>query len=141
MKRLRGASDDQLRAYDDERAAKRIAWFEKEHDTAPVGDLLDKAYSVLLRKLGIREDEAPVVRRDDRAIMFHSKNFCPTLEACQILGMDTRRVCRLSNDKSTNAVVRQVDRRLNFTRNYERIRPHSEYCEESISYRGDAGKA
>ncbi len=71
---------------------------------------------------------------NEREIVFHSKNCCPTLEACKILGLDTRKVCRLYNEKSTDALVRQVDSRLRFSRNYERIRPYTDSCEESISF-------
>ncbi len=135
LERLRGASDDQLRILDREREAKRIMWYQTQDWNPQEGDPLDRAYRVLLRKLRIQEDQAPVVRRDERAITFHSMNFCPTLEACKILGLDTRRVCRLSSERSTDALVRQVDGRLSFSRNYRKIRPHSQYCEESISYR------
>jgi tRNA(adenine34) deaminase len=139
--RLRGASDDQLRAYDKERETRRIAWYHQTQNAArPEADPLERAYRVLLQKLGVQEDQAPIVQMDGKAIIFHSKNFCPTLEACKILGLDTRRVCRLYNEKSTDALVRQVDPRLTFSRNHERLRPYSEYCEESISYRDDAGR-
>jgi len=135
LEKLRGASDDQLRIQDREREARRIEWYQSQ-SWPRKGDPLEKAYRVLLRKLRIQEDQAPVVRRDQSTLVFRSRNFCPTLEVCKILGMDTRRVCRLSNESSTDALVRQVDGRLAFTRNYEKIRLYSEYCEESVSYRG-----
>jgi hypothetical protein len=65
--------------------------------------------------------------------MFHSMNFCPTLEACRILGLDTRHVCRKLNENATNILVKQIDTRLNFSRNYDKLRPYSEYCEEMIN--------
>ena len=132
--RLRGASDDQLRACDREREAKRVAWYAKQTPLPAAGDPLEKAYRLLLRKLGIDEDDAPIVRRDDTTIVFHSRNFCPTLAACVVLGLDTRRVCRLSSEKSTDALVKLVDPRLSFSRNYQKLRPYSDSCEESISY-------
>lgn len=132
VERLRGASDEQLRAWDRERAQRRIAWYGARL-RAQEGDPLERAYLVLLEKLGISVDEAPIVRRDEKEIVFHSKNFCPTLEACKILGLDTRRVCRMYNESSPDALVKQVDPRLSFSRSYREIRPHSPYCEERIS--------
>jgi hypothetical protein len=73
-----------------------------------------------------------VVQKTDKAISFHSMNFCPTLEACRILGLDTREVCKKLNEGATQDMVRQIDNRLRFTRNYECLRPYSDYCEETI---------
>jgi len=137
VERLRNATDEQLRSYDRERERKRLAWFHAQQLSVKSKDPLEEAYRVLLRKLEIQEDQAPVVRRDLKTLVFHSQNFCPTLEACKILGLETRRVCKLSNEKSTIALVQAVDPRLTFSRNYEKLRPYSEYCEESISYASD----
>jgi len=65
-------------------------------------------------------------------IIIHSKNFCPTLEACRILNMDTRFVCRHLTENPTTELIRQLHPRLRFCRNYEKLRPHSAYCEEMI---------
>jgi tRNA(adenine34) deaminase len=67
-------------------------------------------------------------------IVFHSANFCSTLEACRILELDTRHVCRLYNEKATQELIRQIDPRLRFSRNYEKLRPQSAYCEEMIRW-------
>lgn len=135
VKRLRDATDDQLRAFDAERAKRRVDWF-RAQDTVRKEDPPEAAYTVLLRKLGITEDEAPVVHRDGDSLSFHSKNFCPTLAACEILGLDTRKVCELYNSRSPDALIKEVDPRLEFSRDYEKIRPNSEFCDESIRLRG-----
>jgi tRNA(adenine34) deaminase len=129
--RIRAASDDQLRAYDAARAKRRVDWFQTQ-EIKRSGDPLATAYWVLLRKLGASPEAVPVIRRESDSLTFHSKNFCPTLAACEILGLDTRDVCRLYNSKSPDALVKEVDPRLSFSRNYKKIRPHSEYCEETI---------
>ena len=95
---------------------------------------MEQGYQLLLKRLGTTEAEAPIVHRGKGRIVFHSKNFCPTLEACIILGLDTRRICRLYNEGATDRLIRQIDPRLRFNRNYRNIRPHSEYCEERIEY-------
>jgi hypothetical protein len=136
---LRGASDDRLRECDSDRGVRRVRWYQGQTASTPAPDAIERAYRVLLQKLDIQEEQAPVVQKNERAVVFHSKNFCPTLEACTILGLDTRRVCRLYSEQSTDALVKQVDQRLSFSRNYEKIRPHTAYCEELIEYSGETG--
>jgi tRNA(adenine34) deaminase len=138
LKGLRSASDDYLRECDMGRAAKRVSWYQAQNQKITAPDALERAYRTLLLKIDIQEEQAPVVDKNERKIVFHSKNFCPTLEACKILGLDTRRICKLYSEKSTDALVKQVDSRLSFSRNYERIRPYSEYCEELIEYHDEA---
>jgi tRNA(adenine34) deaminase len=117
---------------------RRKEWFlrhQKEFDSI-AGDALERAYRVILLKLEIGEDEAPVVSKTDTRLVFHSRNDCPALEACIRAGIDTRNVCRRLFERPMDALVRMVDPRLRFSRNYEQIRPHSPYCEETI-YRKD----
>ncbi len=136
LKRLRGATDDQLRLFNEESLKRRVAWYRSQASEKGIQetDPLVRAYRVLLLRLGIREDQAPIVRRTDKELVFHSMNSCPTLEACALLGLDTRRVCKLSNEGSTAELIRQVDPRLTFARNYEALRPSFAYCEEIIRY-------
>ena len=139
VKRLRGASDRRLRDYDRASAARRRAWYREQFADRPLpGDgPLAQAYRLLLDKLGIGESEAPIVERGAERLVFHSRNFCPTLEACRILHLDTRRVCRLYNEGATQALLQQLDPRLRFRRNYEKLRPYAEYCEEVIELRAE----
>ena len=75
----------------------------------------------------------PVVYEDDRMIIWRSANFCPTLEACRWLGLDTRVVCRAATEGAVQALIARLDPRLRFSRNYETgTRPHADYCEEQI---------
>ena len=75
----------------------------------------------------------PVVARSEKQIAFHSMNFCPTLEACKILHLDTRHVCKLLNEDSTDRLVKNIDQRLRFSRNYANLRPYTPFCEEFLS--------
>jgi hypothetical protein len=137
IRKLRGASDEQLLIFNIDSTEKRRRWFEAAHlKIEGVGDNpLLKAYQVLLRKLGIKNDEAPIVRRNDKEIVFRSMNRCPTLEACKVLGLEPRKICKLYNEGATDALVRLVDARLEFSRNYARMRPEYDYCEEIIRYK------
>lgn len=136
LNRLRGATEERLIEYNQQSMTRRLRWYRKEKPNLRLGagDAAQRAYRLLLRKLGIGEKEAPVVRRSEGIVIFHSKNFCPTLEACKILGLDTRWVCRLYNEGATDQLIRKIHPRLRFSRNYERIRPYSAYCEERIEY-------
>ena len=135
IKRLRNADDNRLREYNEESARKRTAWFQE--NKARFGfissDLLDSSYRLLLERFDITPDEAPIVHKTADRIVFHSKNFCPTLEACRLLGLNTRHVCRLINENSTDILLKQLDKKLCFSRNYDKLRPYEAYCEEMIS--------
>jgi len=77
-----------------------------------------------------------VARREARRLVIRSANFCPTLEACRILGRDTREVCRLLSEGPTTALLRQLHTGLTFRRNSAALRPTTPYCEERIELEG-----
>lgn len=135
IEKLRHADDRVLLELNADSISRRIKWYEENH--AAFGfinneDILGSGYELLLARFKITENEAPIVKKTDREIVFHSQNFCPTLEACRILGLDTREICKKLNENSTDILIKQVDKRLRFSRNYEKLRPYSEYCEEMI---------
>lgn len=133
--RLQNADEAALCALNEDSVQRRTAWF-AEHRAEfgfLCGDSLEAGYRLLLARFGIPPEEAPVVERTEYKIVFHSQNFCPTLEACRRLGLDTRHVCKRLNEQATDALVKLVNPRLAFSRNYERLRPYAPYCEETIS--------
>jgi tRNA(adenine34) deaminase len=131
---LRDADTQKLEALAEDLSKKRLRWYaEQGHCLATDGeDILHAAYRVFLQKLGISEDQAPIVRCDEKHLILHSRNFCPTLEACNVLGLDTGFVCKYLTEKPTTDLIRQIHPKLRFTRNYKHLRPHSDYCEEMI---------
>lgn len=132
IKLLRYADEASLQELAAKLTARRIRWWKKNHQLMEAGneEPLDKAYRVFLRKLDISAAEAPIICRERRKIVFHSKNFCPTLEACKILKLDTRYICRHLSELPTTELIRQIDPRLRFVRNYNKLRPYRDYCEE-----------
>jgi tRNA(Arg) A34 adenosine deaminase TadA len=132
---LRNADQSKLEALARELSAKRLQWFagQRRPICSDSTDVIKCAYEVFLKKLGIESSEAPVAHRDENSLVLHSVNFCPTLEACKILDMDTRFVCRNFTEKPTTELLRQIHPGLRFTRNYEMLRPHAPYCEEIIT--------
>lgn len=115
--------------------AKRLAWWDAHHEGLRLtGSLPRQAYTlVFLLYMGLRPEEVPVVHEDERRIVWRSANFCPTLEACLRLGLDTRVVCREATEQSVEALIRRLDEQLRFGRNYDTgLRPYAPYCEEMI---------
>ena len=131
---LRDADKQKLEALAEDLSKKRLRWYaEHGHRLATDGeDILHAAYRVFLQKLGITEDQAPIVRCDEKHLTLHSSNYCPTLEACNLLDLDTKFVCKYLTEKPTTDLIRQIHPKLRFTRNYKHLRPHSDYCEEMI---------
>lgn len=135
IERLRHADDDVLRVLNEDSVRRRTTWFAENRERFGFlsGDLPESGYRLLLERFRITPDDAPVVAKEENRIVFHSMNFCPTLEACKILGLDTRYVCKRLNENATEQLLQQIDPRLRFSRNYEKLRPYSEYCEETIT--------
>jgi len=122
----------------DESTQKRLRWYEENKERLELeGSDVRKAYTLLLlRYLGLRQEEVPIVYEDRKKIVWRSRNFCPVLEACVRLGLDTREVCREAEEKPAQELISKINPRLKFSRNYEKIRPRSEYCEEIIEFVG-----
>ncbi len=139
IEHLRNSDDQILNELNADSICRRTKWFQDNKDSFAFisQDLLYSAYRLLLERFRITQAEAPIIEKTEKRIVFHSVNFCPTLEACRILGLDTRNVCRKLNENSTNVLLKQIDSRLNFSRNYNNLRPYSKYCEEMISISED----
>ncbi len=135
---LRNADEAALRQMADALAKKRIAWVEAHRSEIPCdgNDPVSVAYQLLIRKLGIPPEQVPILDRGPSYLRFASRNFCPTLEACRILGLDTRIVCKILTERPTNEFLRQIHPKLRFSRNYDSLRPYGKYCEEEISLEG-----
>ena len=134
IKKLRNVTTEKLKEYNTDSIDRRLEWYDKNKDTFTflTDNLLDTAYNLLIARFNIDCSQAEIISRTSNRIVFHSKNFCPTLEACKILNLDTKYICKNYNENSTDELVKQIDKRLKFQRNYEKLRPDSDYCEEII---------
>ena len=137
INQLRGAGPSELAEISEKLRRKRIRWFNKHEFEYDADDVLGAAYQLFLKKLGISAEEAPVVEKQKSRLVIHSRNFCPTLEACKILGLDTRDVCRQLSEGPTQALLQQLHPGLQFKRNYNSLRPFKPYCEEMIVLSND----
>jgi len=112
---------------------KRLSWLDKNIDSVNEPTLLRKAYTLLLiKKMEIDPSEVPVVYEDREKITWRSYNWCPVLEACKELGLDTKEVCKKGWEDSVDKFVKRIDPRLQFSRKYEILRPYGNFCEETI---------
>jgi hypothetical protein len=115
---------------------KRLAWLDKhladfERTDDPVLDGYRLFYEVYL---GVSApDEGEIVAQTGQKMVTRWWNHCPTLEACQELGLDTREICRKVYHQPVQVFLSKVDSRLKFDRNYEALRPQAPYCEEIIT--------
>lgn len=137
IEKLRKATKNTLIKEAKDLEQKRITWYRENHKKIKGKDILDKSYNLFLKKLGLKAGEAPVYKKSDNKLVLHSKNFCPTLEACKILGLKTEFVCKYYSEKPTDTLLKQLDKNLEFRRNYKKLRPKTSYCEEMIILNGD----
>jgi tRNA(Arg) A34 adenosine deaminase TadA len=138
VRQFRDGGPDHWKSLGLELTSKRTAWLEENRSQITPhleGSEVEKAYKLILMKVGIAEKEAPIIEKNNDRVVFHSENPCPALDACEILGLDTRTVCRLHSEEATDALIKKLNPRLKFTRNYARLRPYSPFCEEIIELR------
>ncbi len=128
------ASEGNFITISEKQAQRSLAWYKANKDKFTLeGSLPRQAYTlVLLKYMGINPEEVPVVYENERQIIWHSFNFCPYLEACKRLNLDTRVVCKEAYEKSVQVLISCFHPNLKFSRNYSKIRPYKDYCEEII---------
>ena len=103
---------------------RRIRWMERHLD------------EMLAKYEDLRPEETPedshVRRVSPSKIRIDSYNFCPYLEACRELGLDTSFVCKQIGEPSVQAACELINHDLAFSRNYDHLRPSCDFCEEYI---------
>lgn len=117
----------------DRLCSKRLAWLDANINSVNEPSIVKKAYVLLLiKKMEIPPSEVPVAYEDGKKITWRSYNWCPVLEACKELGLDTRAICKRGWEESVNKFIQKIHPKLRFSRNYDMLRPHGKYCEETI---------
>ncbi|MCL5093583.1 MAG: hypothetical protein M1355_00380 [Patescibacteria group bacterium] len=96
--------------------------------------LLETAHKVLyLEHMKINPEYSIVKKLSPKKLRIKSYNFCPYLEACKLLNLDTRIICKEFGEPSINLFVKEIHPSLKFSRTYkDKIRPCCDYCEEFI---------
>ncbi len=114
---------------------RRLAWFNQNRECLArlKGTEVRKGFQlVLVEYMGVPLEEVSIIEETETRITWQAYDFCPYLEAITALGMDTRVVCRHATDSPVQALLDTLNPHLHFSRNYEKIRPYSDYCEETI---------
>ena len=98
----------------------------------------EQAYRIIFFDyMRINPEHLKIERVSPRKIKIESYNFCPYLEACRILGLDTRFVCKEIGEPSIQEMIKRINPNLKFSRNYANIRPYNTFCEEYIELTPD----
>lgn len=122
-----------LHQIEKEVAQKRLAWLNSKGMRPNPCMSPRQAFELLFFEyMGLGTEDLPIHSECADEISWYSQNPCPTLTACQRLGLDTRKVCRAAYEKSTQAFVSFLNPQLRFLRSYQEIRPYAEYCLERI---------
>jgi hypothetical protein len=117
----------------DNRVGRYMNWYEKNKNLNLQGTDVRKAYTLFIVEfMGLSQLEAPVVYEDEKKIVWRADIECSVLEACRRGGFDTREVCRKGLEKCVQTLVEKINPKLRFSRNYEKMKPYTDYCEEFI---------
>jgi hypothetical protein len=114
---------------------KRLAWLDANLEKlARTDNLVLDGYRMFYDTyLGISVPvDGEIIEQNERRLVMRWWNPCPTLAACQQLGLDTREICRKAYQQPVQAFLMRIDPRLRFDRNYAALRPYQPYCEEII---------
>jgi hypothetical protein len=114
---------------------KRLTWLDQNLSGLTLtGDAIDHAYAAFYGAyLGLSvPQDGEVVERTPTRLVARWWNPCPTLNACQEFGLDTREICAQAYHRPVQCFVERIDPRLRFDRNYDALRPHTPYCEELL---------
>ncbi|MEM3066945.1 MAG: hypothetical protein QXI81_06405 [Nitrososphaerota archaeon] len=107
-------------------------WTLKRRSAESLKDVYQLFYLDFLR---LRERDVEIVRFDDEVLVTRCKNPCPILNLSLSLNVDTKISCKMVSEPVCKYVLRRLNPRLVFERNYNHIRPYSESCEETIYWR------
>jgi tRNA(Arg) A34 adenosine deaminase TadA len=127
--------NNNLRTIEKKMIQDRINWLNQylQHEKKKTNYTPQDAFELLFfKKMKLHQDDLPIVKETNKEIVWLSHNRCQTLEACNSLGLDTKKVCRSMNEKATQAFLSRIDPQLRFNRSYREIRPYTEYCKEKI---------
>lgn len=126
--------ENALKEWAEQIKIRRLEWFNQNKDNFKLeGTEVRKGFQlVLFEYMGIRPDEVPVVKETETKITWRAYDFCPYYEAMEKLGLDSKIVCKHATEMPVQALLDIINPKLRFSRDYKKIRPHTEYCEETI---------
>jgi hypothetical protein len=82
--------------------------------------------------LKLRREHVLIEKSTDQELITISINPCPILKLSLLLRVDTRYSCKLISETVCKMVLKCLNPKLIFTRDYSYIRPYSNGCRERI---------
>ncbi len=93
----------------------------------------ETAYRIIFfDHMKINPKDSEMIRISPTKILIKSYNFCPYLEACNQLHLDTKFICKEIGEPSINEIAKRIHPDLVFSRDYSKIRPDNDSCEEYL---------
>lgn len=104
-------------------------WLIKPRRVKSIEDIYRLFYIDFLK---LDPKDVEIVEMNRYRLVTRCRNKCPILALAQNLGLDTRYVCRIVSEPVCRYVLRRLDSKIVFNRNYSYIRPYKDGCEEHI---------
>ncbi|MEM4641344.1 MAG: hypothetical protein QXW65_02400 [Candidatus Pacearchaeota archaeon] len=83
--------------------------------------------------LKIKKKNCKIVKMTRRKLITRCNNPCPILELAKFIKKDTKEVCKKISEPVCVYVLKKMNKNAKFFRNYKKIRPYTNYCEETIT--------
>jgi hypothetical protein len=99
----------------------------KRYDS--IEEIINDFYINFLR---IDKKYVHILKINKREAIIRCDNPCPILKLSMILKLDTKFVCRYISEPVCEYVLKRMNSKIIFKRNYDHIRPYKESCEEHI---------
>ncbi len=115
---------------------RRLKWLERNrHLLQEDLPLPEAAYRLIVYEHMNVRDGVGIEMVSANLLKAEARNFCPYLEVCRELGLDTRYVCKKIGEPSLVASFQKINPRLHFSRDYDKIRPYHDCCVEFVEER------
>lgn len=133
--------EDSLKEWAEQIKKRRLEWFNQHKDELKLeGTEVRKGFQlVLFEYMGIKPEEVPIIEETETKITWRAYDFCPYYEAIKNLELDSKTVCKFATEMPVQVLLDAFKPgKFHYSRNYEKIRPYTEYCEETIELIGKA---
>lgn len=115
---------------------RRLNWLrQNKHLLRKDLPLSEAVYRLLIYNHMKVEDGIKIDTISENSMIAECRNFCPYLEACKELNLDTKFVCKEIGEPSIVAFMKEINSNLHFSREYNIIRPYSDYCVDIVEER------
>jgi hypothetical protein len=101
----------------------------KRYDS--IEEIINDFYINFLR---IDKKYVHILKINKREAIVRCDNPCPILKLSMILKLDTKSVCKYISEPVCEYVLKRMNSKIIFKRNYDHIRPYKESCEEHIYF-------